>query len=88
MIITGRQSFILPTGVTKYSWANSKTFNSLLCFEALGALGTGGGQSRNSLYEILNRHHMCVLRPFKEVTKLEDAPFSMFGIGWGVFFEG
>lgn len=53
-------------GVTKYSWANSKTFNSLLCFEALGALGTGGGQSRNSLYEILNRHHMCVLRPFKE----------------------
>lgn len=53
-------------GVTKYSWVNSKTFGSLLCFEALGALGSSGTQGRNSLYDILSRHHLCVLRPFKE----------------------
>ncbi|XP_047491487.1 uncharacterized protein LOC125040801 [Penaeus chinensis] len=51
-------------GVTKYSWVNSKTFGSLLCFEALGSLGSSSTQ--NSLYTLLSRHHLCVLRPFKE----------------------
>ncbi|XP_063593597.1 uncharacterized protein LOC134770543 [Penaeus indicus] len=54
-------------GVTQYSWVNSKTLGSLLCFQAIGSLGSSGTQ-RNSLFEILNRHHLCVLRPFKEAA--------------------
>ncbi|XP_063593592.1 uncharacterized protein LOC134770541 isoform X1 [Penaeus indicus] len=54
-------------GVTKYSWVNSRTLGSLLCFQAIGSLGSSGNQ-RNSLFDILSRHHLCVLRPFKEAA--------------------